>query len=210
MNKRSFLTALLTLAGLIASAGAFAHGGADDGHSEPCLAPFGPFTIYLKAYQPKSSPKQSFCGDLPDVGRSLFVMDFIDPNFRRSPIEVRVVENRGWFGRDEAADQETARTLQHLPPATYPQGSLMFRHSFQTPGTYAILLTVFGADGNTVSGKYAFSVGVTPEKIAFYVFACLLAVYGLEYYFGRVRPKRRRAKLSAGTTTKPRESGARA
>jgi len=140
--------------GVLFSTQAQAHGGlalADD----MCKLRVGPYNMHFTGYQPDNSRNKEFCEDIPETGRTVVVLDYIEAELRPFPTEVRVIRDTG---RDTGSEQDLqAITVLHLPPKVYPSGSVNFEYNFDKPGKFVGLVTV-GSKQEHVS-RFPFSVG---------------------------------------------------
>lgn len=176
----SFLVALLPHV-------AHAHGGlsVDD---DKCKLKVGPYSMHFTGYQPKANGNKEFCEDIPQTGETVVVMDMVDDVLRGMPVEVRVIRDTG----DESKLEEL--TVLHLPPKTYPAGSIALQYNFDKPGKYVGL--VVAGDKGQYTSRFPFSVA--QEKVPygryFLLFVVLLLGFLLYQYAGRTR----RINRSAG------------
>jgi hypothetical protein len=130
---------------------AHAHGGLSM-DEDRCKLRVGPFLMHFVGYQPDSaSGPREFCEDIPETGRTVVVLDYLNDELRDLPTEVRIVRDTG-----SEADLD-AITVLHLPPRVYPSGSLSFEHAFDAPGRFVGLVTV--GDAQKSVSRFPFSVG---------------------------------------------------
>ena len=152
--KPAGLCILMLASGVLCSTQVQAHGGlalADD----MCKLRVGPYNMHFTGYQPDNSRNKEFCEDIPETGRTVVVLDYIEAELRPFPTEVRVIRDTG---RDTGSEQDLqAITVLHLPPKVYPNGSVNFEYNFEKPGKFVGLVTV-GNKQEHVS-RFPFSVG---------------------------------------------------
>jgi hypothetical protein len=116
-----------------------------------CILKFGPYGMHLTEYQPDISDRQELCGDIPSIGRTVVVLDFIEGELRSLPVEVRVIKDTG-------SEQDLqAITVVHVPPKVYPGGFINFEHSFSQPGKFIGVITVGGKEEHVA--RFPISVG---------------------------------------------------
>jgi hypothetical protein len=148
--KPAGLCFVMLAMGVSFSTQAQAHGGlalAED----MCKLRVGPYNMHFTGYQPDNSRNKEFCEDIPEIGRTVVVLDYIEPELRPLPTEVRVI-------RDTGSEQDLqAVTVLHLPSKVYPSGSVNFEYSFDKPGKYIGLVTV--GDKQEHVSRFPFSVG---------------------------------------------------
>jgi len=120
---------------------------------DTCKLRVGQYVMHFVGYQPDSpSGPKEFCEDIPETGRTIVVLDYVDAELRDLPTEVRVI-------RDTATPPHRLDevTLLHLPPKVYPTGSLNFELTFSEPGKFVGLVTVGGVE--KFESRFPFSVG---------------------------------------------------
>jgi len=147
--KQAILTALLATCVIFASQ-AQAHGGlalAED----MCILTVGPYRMHFTGYQPLSQ-EEEFCEDIPEVGKTVIALDYIQEELRPLMTEVRIIRDTG---SEENLD---AITVFHLPPKVYPSASITVEHTFPEKGKFVGLVTVTGGAQDYVS-RFPFSVG---------------------------------------------------
>jgi hypothetical protein len=164
---------------------AAAHGGLSM-DEDYCKLRVGQYLMHFVGYQPDtpSGPKE-FCEDIPETGRTIVVLDYLNEELRDLPTEVRII-------RDTGSEQKLDDiTLLHLPPKVYPSGSLNFEMNFPEPGKFVGLVTVGG--GETLVSRFPFSVGRRSSCLQILVPAGLVVVGSVFLYrFGM----RRRSKTT--------------
>ena len=116
-----------------------------------CILKLGPYGMHLTGYQPDSTARQELCGDMPGIGRTVLVLDYIEGELRSLPVEVRVIKDTG-------SEQDLqAITVLHLPAKVYPGGFINFEYSFDKPGNFIGLVTVGGKQEHVA--RFPISVG---------------------------------------------------
>ena len=147
--KQVLLTVLLATSVMFTSQ-VQAHGGlalADD----MCVLTVGPYRMHFTGYQPLSQ-EEEFCEDIPEVGKTVIALDYIQEELRPLKTEVRIIRDTG-----SEADLD-AITVFHLPPKVYPSASITVEHVFPEKGKFVGLVTVTGGAQDYVS-RFPFSVG---------------------------------------------------
>jgi hypothetical protein len=143
-----------------------------------CKLRVGRYVMHFVGYQPESaSGPREFCEDIPETGRTIVVLDYLNDELRDLPTEVRIIKDTGaQAGFDDI-------TVLHIPAKLYPSGSLNFELNFQEPGKFVGLVTVGGAD--KLVSRFPFSVGRTTSWLALAVPGLLTVVAAvLLYRFG--------------------------
>ena len=116
-----------------------------------CILKLGPYGMHLTGYQPDSTAQQEFCGDVPGIGRTVLVLDYIEGELRSLPVEVRVIKDTG-------SEQDLqAITVLHLPSKLYPGGFINFEYNFDKPGNFIGLVTVGGTQVHVA--RFPISIG---------------------------------------------------
>ncbi|MDR4518853.1 MAG: hypothetical protein MRK00_15900 [Nitrosomonas sp.] len=163
--KQLFIS-IVVASGIIFSGQVHAHGGlalADD----LCILTVGPYTIHFTGYQPLSQ-EEEFCEDIPEIGKTVVALDYINDELRPFETEVRIVRSTDSLNittRTTSKDLEKVSgedlekmTIYHLPPEVYPTASILIDHTFSEKGMFAGVVTVKGNDQEWVS-VFPFSVG---------------------------------------------------
>lgn len=150
----------------LAAGSAAAHGGVSV-EDDKCVLRIGANRAHFAGYQPEHRASQEFCEDIPEVGRAVIVIDFIQPVLRERVVEFRIlrdVDGLGTKARFEDlgdAAKIDQRTQAVLPAKTYPRGTLTLDHRFSEPGWYiGIVSATDAASGKTDHSVFPFRVGV--------------------------------------------------
>lgn len=176
--------ALATL-GLLSAGPAFGHGGVAM-EKDVCKLRLGPYLMHFTGYQIRNyAGNTEFCEDIPQVGKTVIVMDAIDPILREIPINVRIVRDTG--NNNEVETELEKSTIVNLPTKVYPTGSVSLEYDFQQPGQFVGIVTA-GENGEYVS-RFPFSVGINRSAHMFYALlaAIPILVFGLYAYALRKR-----------------------
>ncbi|HXW30677.1 MAG TPA: hypothetical protein VEK55_15050 [Xanthobacteraceae bacterium] len=119
-----------------------------------CKLRVGPYFMHFTGYQPERDATKEFCEDIPAVGATIIVLDFVDQVLKDLPVEVRII-------RDGVNEADLDRvTLYRLAPKLHPTGSLSLDFVFDEPGNY-VGLVFAGSGDQQVSARFPFSVGTT-------------------------------------------------
>jgi len=150
IEMKHALIAMAIAASMIFTTQVQAHGGlalADD----MCVLTVGPYRMHFTGYQPLSQ-EEEFCEDIPEVGKTVIALDYIQEELRPLKTEVRIIRDTG----SEANLDEI--TVFYLPPTVYPTASIAVEHVFPEKGKFVGLVTVSGGAQDYVS-RFPFSVG---------------------------------------------------
>lgn len=158
------LRQVTVLLSVVFSTAALGHGGVSM-EDDTCVINISGMRAHFTGYQPEERATQEFCEDIPELGKAIIVVDFIERRLRGMNVEFRVLRDVNGVGKygtyedlGDAAEIEK-NTLVNLPSAKYPRGTLTFTHSFIEPGWYIGMLTA--QDGETVHRSvFPFQVGV--------------------------------------------------
>jgi hypothetical protein len=150
INIKQALSAVILAASMLFTAQVQAHGGlalAED----MCVLTVGPYRMHFTGYQPLSQ-EEEFCEDIPEIGKTVIALDYIQEELRPLKTEVRIIRDTG----SESNLDEI--TVFHLPPKVYPTASITVEHTFPEKGKFVGLVTVTGGAQDYVS-RFPFSVG---------------------------------------------------
>ncbi|MBK7491331.1 MAG: hypothetical protein IPI17_04420 [Nitrosomonas sp.] len=150
IEMKQVLFAIILATGMVFTSQAQAHGGlalAED----MCVLTVGPYRMHFTGYQPLSQ-EEEFCEDIPETGKTVIALDYIQEELRPLKTEVRIIRDTG----SEANLDEI--TVFHLPPKVYPSASITVDHTFPEKGKFVGLVTVTGGAQDYVS-RFPFSVG---------------------------------------------------
>ncbi len=189
---------------------AWAHGGVV-AEEDLCTIYIGFFKAHFKVYQPRKHQQQAFCEDLPDVGETVFVMEYLHGDLGKVPMEFRVIKDVSGHGRyatledvKRAGNLDPA-TVLYEPPTITPDVFTVV-HQFDQPGWYIGIVT---AKAPTLDKTYT---AVFPFKVGFTGFGWLplvgaIAVLAqLNYWLLTGQLSRWRKRWLAGTVGKTSEA----
>ena len=116
-----------------------------------CILKVGPYGMHLTGYQPDLAGGKENCGEVPGIGRTVLVLDYIEGELRSLPVEVRVIKDTG-------SEQDLqAITVLHLPAKVYPSGFISLEHNFDQPGKFVGLITLGGTQEHVA--RFPISIG---------------------------------------------------
>lgn len=156
---------VLILAACCPPTGVWAHGGVGM-DMDPCVERAGAYLIHFSAYQFQEYAAQEFCRSVPRTGEAVLVLDLIDPELRRRPAALRVVQ--------ESSPQ---RVLLDVPAQVYPNGVVNAEVDFEEAGRYSALMTVAGVEGAV---RFPIRVAAFPN-VLMSIAAGVLAGCGIGY-----------------------------
>lgn len=166
--RRKILDSLLVVAAalLVGPDFASAHGNLTM-DQDKCVLRVGQQVIHFAGYQPELARTTEFCEDIPSVGKTIVVLDFVDHQLRELPVEVRVIPAAGTDGEWERDP------VLHVPAHKYPSGTITFSKTFHEPGDFVGLVAV-GTDRSAVA-RFPFSVGRPGQSLWHHVLLGILA-----------------------------------
>ena len=113
---------------VLAPVTAFPHGGVVL-EEDICLIKVGFYQAHFTVFQPESRQHEQFCEDLPDIGESIFVLEYLHDGLESLEVDFRIIENttgNGSFANKEDVDRLDdieAVTVFYQPPLKTPTSS---------------------------------------------------------------------------------------
>lgn len=179
--KHAVIAAAITASTLFATQ-VQAHGGlalAED----MCILTVGPYRMHFTGYQPLSQ-EEEFCEDIPEVGKTVIALDYVQEELRPMTTEVRIIRDTG------SEDNLDAITVFHLAPKVYPSASITVDHVFSEKGKFVGLVKVSSGTQEYLS-RFPFSVGEgRPTPKIMIIGPILLVVVGGAVAFMMMRKKK--------------------
>lgn len=153
---------------LTACSGALHAGGGVVLRDDTCIITIGFYEAHFTAYQPQARGDREFCEDLPDAGRTIFVLDYLHASLAEVPVDMRIIENvtgKGEFARIadvEALADLDAHTVFYQPPVIRQNGTFMVEHEFTAAGDFVGIVTAGHPTTDAIyTSVFPFSVGRT-------------------------------------------------
>jgi len=146
----------------------WAHGGVVS-RGNQCRLLVGPYVINFSGYQPQNNQSELFCDDLPMVGESIIVLDFIDKKLRNMTVNFRVIKADaaplGTAEDGKVNEAELAQTpIFEIPAKHYPMGMMNIEQDFTEKGHFVGYVIVEDENEKYIS-RFPFSVGYPEEGI---------------------------------------------
>jgi hypothetical protein len=143
---------------------AYAHGSVTP-DADLCIIEIGYYRAHFKIYQPDTRQHKDYCEDLPDTGRSIFVMEYEHEGLGEVPIDFRIIENvtgNGFFANmediEKIEDLDSVTILHHVD--AIQRDVFTVDYEFEESGNYIGVVTVQNPDtGKTYNAVFPFEVG---------------------------------------------------
>ncbi|MDF1766471.1 MAG: hypothetical protein P1V29_08825 [Gammaproteobacteria bacterium] len=197
MNR--LITVLFSLSLCLNSAPAFAHGGVAF-EDDVCLININFLQAHFTVFQPEQSEADEFCESIPDVARSVFVMEYLHDLLPEMLIDLRIIRDLDKLGRFaawsdiEAIEDLSAVTVFYEEPRIEGGGYYSTEYTFEEEGAYIGIVTArHPTDGREYNAVFYFQVGGADWGTLPLFALLLLGVHGL-YWLSSGGPERRRQK----------------
>ncbi len=163
---------------------AYAGGGVVAGDNQ-CTMHIDFYSARFTAYQPNTRGNEEFCEDLPDIGPSIFVLDYLHPSLKKVPVDFRIIRDVTGQGRFakledvEALGDIEPLTVFYHPPEIRSNGSYQVEYEFIEKGKYIGVVTAgHPTNENTYAAVFPFSVGKQTYglRLLIAVFIAILAI----------------------------------
>jgi len=112
------------------------------GEAGSCMIEIGFYTAHFTIYQPESSTNEEFCEELPDLGNTVFVLDYLHATLKEVPVDFRIIRDVQNFGRFvklkhiQEIEDLSAQTVFYAPSTIYSSERLLVKYNFQQSGDY--------------------------------------------------------------------------
>jgi len=143
----------------------YGHGGVAI-EDDVCIIRIDRYKAHFTGYIPQQRATQEFCEDIPVVGNSVFVLDFISDELRDMQVDFRIVRDINNLGlnvtADDLGDQDaiSQSTIHYAGPQYYSNGVLTTRYRFTTGGGYIGIVTALHPEaGERYQAIFPFRVG---------------------------------------------------
>jgi hypothetical protein len=127
-------------------------------HPRFCVMNVGPTQMMFSAFQ-ENRTDAIFCQHVPELGKTMIILDAKSNELRDMNIEVRLLRN---VGQQDWRDDLEATTVAFLPPGKRleSRGTASFTHDFTRDGDYIAVVRAYSDDGaKEYVGEYMFTVG---------------------------------------------------
>lgn len=127
--------------------------GAVSMEADQCKLKVDSYFMHFTGYQPQSS-RAEFCEDIPEVGRTIIVLDFVDQSLRDIPVSVNLARDDG---ARTVNTMNTPSSILYIPPKKYPNGTIKIDVNFEQAGRYIGMVAIENGERNVA--KFPFDVG---------------------------------------------------
>ena len=172
---------------------------------DACVLRIDFYSAHLTAYQPATSGNEQFCQELPNLGSTIFVLDYLHPSLKEVPVDFRIIRDvtgQGRFvklGNVEALGNLEPYSVFYQPPEVRPDASLKIEYEFKEKGLYVGVVSA-GHPSNDSTYTAVFPIEVGARKLSFPLVALLvLSVPGIFL----IRRYRRPAPAASGRKAAP-------
>ncbi|HXF07541.1 MAG TPA: hypothetical protein VNK45_03315 [Candidatus Acidoferrales bacterium] len=162
--KRLFRLMILLLFSV--SGVAWGHGGVSI-EDDMCIMQVGPYRAHFTGYIPDRRATQEFCEDIPDTGRAIFAIDFINDELRRMQVDFRIIRDVNNVGiratYDDLGTKEDIEraTIYYRPPEVLSTGTFNASHTFPEKGHFIGIVTARHPEtGKEYVSVFPFAVGI--------------------------------------------------
>lgn len=150
---------------------------------DTCIITIGFYEAHFTAYQPAERGDEQFCEDLPAVGETIFVLDYLHRSLSEVPVDFRVIRNvtgKGEFARWEdvqALGDLDAHTVFYEAPVVKRNATFQVTVPFSEAGNYVGIVTAgHPSKDTTYASVFPFSVGRSRAPWGLLGFAAVLAI----------------------------------
>ncbi len=143
----------------------FSHGGVFI-EEDVCVIQIDFFQAHFTIYQPQISQHEELCEDIPTIGETIFVMEYLHDGLRQMPVDFRIIKDTQKLGRFAKLEDIKkikdihSQTVYYQAPQEGPDGIYMARYEFDEEGYYiGIVSALQPEDGMTYTAVFPFKVG---------------------------------------------------
>ena len=178
-TRKTFFSVLLSAVCTAISSTLAQAGGGMVLEGDVCIIRIDFYSAHFTAYQPDSSGNRQFCQDLPDLGETIFVLDYLHESLKEVPVDFRVIRDVTGQGEYvklkhvEALEDIEKHTVFYRPGTIQKDASLKIEYKFKEKGRYiGIVSAGHPSNNNIYTAVFPFEVG--RSKLGFLPFIVLL------------------------------------
>tara|TARA_B110000858_G_scaffold77483_1_gene89763 strand:+ start:920 stop:1573 length:654 start_codon:yes stop_codon:yes gene_type:complete len=198
---RRILFALLLLISTLSSQYASAHGGVAF-QEDLCVINIDFLQAHFTVFQPETRESDEFCEDIPDVSRSVFVMEYLHNLLPEMLIDFRIIRDINEVGQYAtledvlAIEDLEAATVYYESPRMEPGGFYTASYEFDSKGTYIGVVTAeHPVEDRYYTAVFYFQVG-GPDYGSLPLFFALLLVLQTSYWLSNGGWAKYKARLA--------------
>lgn len=198
---RRILLALLLLASTLSGQYASAHGGVAF-QEDLCVININFLQAHFTVFQPETRGSDEFCEDIPDVSRSVFVMEYLHNLMPEMLIDFRIIRDINEVGQYAAMEDVLAiedleaATVYYEPQRIEPGGFYTASYEFDSKGTYIGVVTAeHPTEDRYYTAVFYFQVG-GPDYGSLPLFLALLLVLQAAYWLSNGGWAKHKARLA--------------
>jgi len=142
-----------------------AHGGVFL-EEDVCIIEIDFYQAHFTIYQPQISQHEELCEDIPTIGESVFVMEYLHDGLREMQVDFRIIKDTQKLGRfAKLEDIEKIKDIQqqtvlYQPSTLNPDGVYLARYDFTEKEYYIGIVTAKYPDQEkTYTAVFPFQVG---------------------------------------------------
>ena len=200
--QRRILLALLVLASTLSGQYASAHGGVAF-QEDLCVININFLQAHFTVFQPETRGSDEFCEDIPDVSRSVFVMEYLHNLLPEMLIDFRIIRDINEVGQYAAMEDVLAiedleaATVYYEPQRIEPGGFYTASYEFDRKGTYIGVVTAeHPTEDRYYTAVFYFQVG-GPDYGTLPLFFALFLVLQTGYWLSNGGWSKYKARLAA-------------
>jgi len=157
-----------------------------------CLLEIGFLEAHFTIFQPDTRGRQEYCEDVPDVGHSVFVLEYLHDFLREMPVGFKIIRDDTNFGR--FANWEDVLSLGDLQPYTvfeqqpfeHSFGVMTVNYEFLDEGSYIGIVTASDPRADkSYHSVFQFQVGSRPYGIMLGILALVICLQVFYWYSNR-------------------------
>lgn len=163
-----------------------------------CKIKIGFYDAHITTYQPETSGNTTFCGDLPDAGKTIFVLDYLHASMKEVPLDFRIIRDDTGLGRFVRWEDVVAlgdlekHTIYYHAPSVEVDASLTVEPTLPDAGRYIGIVTAGHPTNDTIyTAVFPFEVGRIATRFVFPILAFLAPALSI-LIVSRIRVRRLR------------------
>lgn len=150
---------------------------------DACIIEIDFYSAHFTAYQPQTRGNEQFCQQLPDLGETLFVLDYLHPSLKDVPVSLRIIHDvtgQGGYVKlkhvEEIEDIER-HTVFYQPPVIRQDASFQVDFDLTAEGSFIGIVTAGHPSTDTIyTAVFPFEVGGPDYGLLLPVIFLLLAI----------------------------------